>query len=412
MHRSRISVGLGVTLAFALAAGACSSDDDEGTGGSGATNGTGASNGNDAGASNGDAGADSSGSGTGGASSGSGMPPRGARACSGYPVSERAQELSEEDAACTGAKMEAEGLPVDMFIMMDASVSMTYPAEGYENRWDAIHSAVEAFVEHPAAANIGIGFGRFNLDGTGNEDPNCNVARYADPVVPIGFPADVGQAILDDIEDTWPNGLTPTPPALEGAIQYARAHHRQHPDRETVVVLVTDGMPTLCYEQDENPIALVAEIAAEGFDSEPSIRTFVVGLEGGFNLNHIAMYGGTSSAYLLDPEEDISETFLGHLLSLASSDLACNLELPPPSSGSQQYDETDVRVKWTSPTGLEEEIPKVSSEAGCASSTHGGWYFPDPSDPTKVKLCPCTCSRVGGGSVEVWAGCKPITVLG
>jgi len=40
--------------------------------------------------------------------------------------------------------------------------------------------------------------------------------------------------------------MTPTVPALQGAINYAKAYAPQHLDRKTIVVFATDGMPTEC----------------------------------------------------------------------------------------------------------------------------------------------------------------------
>ncbi len=340
------------------------------------------------------------------------MPQRGGRNCAGLSPSERAERLtSDEDVACTGVALEPEGMPVSVYILMDRSISMTYETQGYDSRWDAIHTAVEKFVEHPEAAQIEVGYGMFSLDGGTSETINCNADNFAEPIVPFGLPADVGQDIVDEVANTQPAGLTPTAPALEGAIRYVKEYKRSHPEREAVVMLVTDAYPTLCMA--DNPISQMAEVAGKGYDDDPSIRTFVMGIEADFNLGQIAMYGGTNDAYILDPEEgDVTTAFVDRLLSLGSSDLACNLELPPPSSPTEEFNPNEVVVTWESPLrGMVEELPKVESEAACESSPFGGWYYRSVED-RQISLCPCSCSRMGSGSITVAAGCTPVTTLG
>ena len=354
----------------------------------------------------------SSSSSGGSTSSGSGTTTN-AAVCPGIPLTERADYLTTgEDAACTGLELEPESLPVDLFLMMDRSESMTYE-HGDGIRWDGVRDAVAAFVDHPQAADIGIGFGYFNLNGGVDEAGNCNAGDYADPVVAIGLPADTGEEILSVMDGLALQGWTPTLPALEGAIEYAKEYHADHPERETVVVLVTDGMPTLCsMEEDTGILTLIAEAAAEGYSSDPSIRTYIVGIAAGFNLNSWARAGGTGEAYVVDETEDVSTALLDRLLTLSSSALACNFELPPLDTASQEVDPNQVVVTFDSPLGDPEEIPRVSSEEACASSSYGGWYFKDPDSPMQISLCPCTCARTGGGVITVAAGCNPIILLG
>ncbi|HEX2671598.1 MAG TPA: VWA domain-containing protein, partial [Polyangiaceae bacterium] len=76
---------------------------------------------------------------------------------------------------------------------------------------------------------------------------DCRAATYATPAAEIAtLPA--GRAeLIATLAKTMPdeNGLTPTGPALEGAIQQAKAWATAHPDHQVVAVLATDGEPTL-----------------------------------------------------------------------------------------------------------------------------------------------------------------------
>ncbi|HEV8550643.1 MAG TPA: hypothetical protein VGQ57_16470, partial [Polyangiaceae bacterium] len=54
-----------------------------------------------------------------------------------------------------------------------------------------------------------------------------------------------------------------------------------------------------------------------------------------------------------------------------------------------------------------EEIPALPGPASCSEAKNGGWYYDDPSAPTSILVCPCTCARFGAGRVDVRVGCKP-----
>src|SRR5262245_50576700 len=86
------------------------------------------------------------GSGVGGYSSGSGGSYSSVGACVGLPLAQGTAGTSGSggSASCTGVSSEAEALPVDMYIMMDRSVSMTtIPPGGTISRWDGVRAAIQ-----------------------------------------------------------------------------------------------------------------------------------------------------------------------------------------------------------------------------------------------------------------------------
>jgi hypothetical protein len=301
--------------------------------------------------------------------------------------------------------LEAEAVPVDLFIMMDRSQSMGNLVEGSSSvtRWQALRDAVQGFVEDPAAANVRMGLGFFSLTGTGHDDFDCNPDDYAKPSVPIGEVSEIGQDLVSAIDDIQPAGLTPTVPALEGAISYAQAWATEHPDRATLVVLVTDGYPTQCSSAPE-AIALAAK---NGYQSAQHIRTFVIGVGdvAKFNLDNYARSGGTGRAFLTD-SGDITRTFVEALGNIRNRDLACQYQIPTPPEG-MKLDPAKVQVVYTPATGGPEEVPSVDGLGACANNVNGGWYYDYPANPSKISVCPCTCARLQAGKVDVRLGCKP-----
>jgi hypothetical protein len=303
-----------------------------------------------------------------------------------------------------GISLEAEAVPVDLFIMMDRSQSMGYLVEGSSTtRWEALRDAVQSFVEDPAAANVRMGLGFFSLTGRGYDDLDCDVDAYAKPSVPIGVLSEIGQDLVSAINDVTPAGLTPTVPALEGAISYAEAWATEHPERATLVVLVTDGYPTQCNSHPE-AISLAAK---NGYEGPQHIRTFVIGVGdvAKFNLDNYARSGGTQRAFLTD-SGDITRTFVQALGNIRNRELACEYQIPTPPEG-MKLDSTKVQVVYSPATGAPEEVPSIDGLAACANNANGGWYYDSPASPSKISVCPCTCARFQAGRVDVRLGCKP-----
>jgi hypothetical protein len=262
---------------------------------------------------------------------------------------------------------------------------------------------VQGFVEDPAAAEVRMGLGFFSLTGTANDDLDCDAAGYAEPGVPIGLLSEIGPDLVAAIDDVTPAGLTPTVPALEGAITYARDWAGENPERATLVVLVTDGYPTQCSSAPE----AIATAAKDGYESAEHIRTFVIGVGdvARFNLDNYARAGGTRKAFLTDAG-DVTSSFVAALNNITNRDLACEYQIPAPPAG-MKLDPTKVQVVYTPATGSPEEVPSIESLAACANNPHGGWYYDFPADPTKISVCPCTCAQFQAGHVDVRLGCKP-----
>jgi hypothetical protein len=366
------------------------------TGGSSASGGSG--NASSGGSSSGGSSNASSGGSSNAGSGGSGAYPT--DACQGVSLDAGGQG---GDGACTGVSGEAEAVPVDLFIMMDRSVSMANTLPGTSTtRWEALQAAVEAFTSSEGDIRAGIGF--FGVTGGNDDEIDCDTDRYSTPAVAIGDLAEVGGDLVMAMADMRPGGLTPAGPALAGALEYASAWAEDNVGRATAVVLVSDGYPTQCQPQTVSGLAAMAEAAHE---NAPFVRTYVIGLGGDFNLDSIALAGGTHQAFLVD-EGDFTSSFANALSNVANTKLACEYALPEPPDGSQTLDLTKVQVTYTTADDeTTEEIPSLASVNGCGLSANGGWYYDDLENPTRILVCPCTCSRFEAGRVDVRLGCRP-----
>jgi hypothetical protein len=302
---------------------------------------------------------------------------------------------------------------VDMYIMFDQSVSMADPIPNTNpvvTWWQAAQQGVTAFVNDPTAAGaqpgqpaMTVGLQFFPLVGVA---PQSCMANYEMPEVELGLLPGNSAAVAASIQKHQPTAFTPTAPALKGAIAHMKQWAPMHPGHAPVVVLVTDGFPTECDPQD---ITDIATIAKDAFTTDPVVRTFVVGFNlgsGGSNLDAIAEAGGTGKAFLID-KGDIGGQFVSHMLSISTTTLQCKFDLPKPPMG-MSLDPTMVAVTYTpSATGVEAQVPKLNGLTDCEANMGNGWFYDDRNMPTKILVCPGTCSKFAAGVVKTSSACKP-----
>lgn len=236
---------------------------------------------------------------------------------------------------------------------------------------------------------------------------SCDPADYGKPVVPIGtLPANQA-ALSQAIGDKNPDGdATPTQPALQGALTYAKTWRTAHPDHLVYVLFATDGLPNNC---TSNSVQGAADIAKQHFEETPSVPTFVLGLGDLKDLNTIAAAGGTSQAVLADSSSTAQK--LLDLFNQIRGNGECKFSLPDVGPGTIDFGAVNVRY---TPAG--QSMPIMVGFVGDSSQcdpVQGGWFYasePGMTTPTQIVLCPTTCQAVsqGGEGVEILIGCKTI----
>jgi hypothetical protein len=220
-----------------------------------------------------------------------------------------------------------------------------------------------------------------------------------------------------------PGALTPTGPALTGAVQQAQTWAAAHTDHQVVAVLATDGLPTL-KTMGTGPmcapvrvigdIDAVVNVANRGRTGTPSVSTFVIGVMGPDDaaagattiLDSIANAGGTNDAFLVDTTGDVQAEFRDALNQIRAKGLSCDLAVPKPDAG-KQVDFGAVNVNFDG-----KDLAFVGSAAGC-DRTSGGWYYNvddyTKEAPTRILTCPTTCTQFQAtnmGSVQIKLGCR------
>jgi Mg-chelatase subunit ChlD len=370
MAKRLVGIGLWTTATVFVLAQACSAAEENGgvVGGEGANTASGGKGGGSA----------ASGSGASGGSGG------------GLLIDAGVGDGALSDAnACAAETQKAEPVPLDLYIMLDRSGSM----QG--SKWSSTVTAINAFVNDSQSAGIGVGLDFFP------DSPECSVGTYSTPSVPIGIlPGNAGN-VAGALSSTSPTGGTPTLPAMQGALSYAQTHAIKNPSHVVVIVLATDGQPNNC----SSSVSGVSNIAQQGANGTPKVLTFVIGVGSALsNLNQIAQAGGTKSAFIVDTTGNVGQQFIDALNAIRGAALACEYLIPTPEAGT--VDPLKVNVTFTPDGGQPETWPKYANQAACPP-TGSGWYYDNDTSPTKILLCPGTCSMVKNtkGQVDVLFGC-------
>lgn len=218
-------------------------------------------------------------------------------------------------------------------------------------------------------------------------------------------------------------GLTPTSPALEGAIERAAAHALENPMRRAIVVLATDGLPTDCAPMGVTTTSqaaqAVADTAARGLADAPSIRTYVIGvfapeetvaLE---NLDTMAAAGGSKHAFIVDPGADVAMQLLSALDEIRAGTLRCELQVPAaPEGQTLAFDRVNIELKSGAQTRT---LLYVENASGCEGVDLGWYYDVGPATgatPTTIQICENSCAEVqaegSAATLEIRLGCATI----
>ncbi len=344
--------------------------------------------------------------------------PAAPRACPGLPY----VGMTDAGIGCTGAAVEVEPAPVDIYLMADRTASMTYMIQNTTlERWDALELGIQQFLSDPsvqaAAPRVGLAF--FGATGNPNDPTECTATSYATPSIEIDSIATSGPKVSQALsnERTLLGGQTPWFPALEGALQHAQDWQSANPARTTIVVMITDGYPTECDTDINHITQMVGEFYAGTAGTyntrgQPGIRTYIIGIAvDEFNLDFVSQAGGTGQATIADGSGAANQiaSALRDIVQSSSASTQCTISIPPPPGGTA-LDPNKVQLLYSPFVGSQQELPYLDSASGCAGP-NGGYYYDNATAPTRVTLCPCSCANIGAGQLAFLFGCSPAVVI-
>jgi len=242
---------------------------------------------------------------------------------------------------------------------------------------------------------------------------SCVAADYASLVVGVGTLPDARSKLLLGLDTRTPNGSTPTLPALEGAVSAASRWQDTHAGDKAIVLLATDGLPTVC-----DPTIMGSALPTAGIPAvvkaaksgvADGVQTYVVGVfapdeqaSAESALGQIAKGGGTDHAFVVTTDSTVSSQLVTTFNKIRNHADKCEYSIPWPKPGG--IDPLSLSV-----TARGVPVSRVTSAANC-DPTQGGFYFDrDPTPgvlPHRVILCPATCGSNPPSSVHMQGACS------
>jgi hypothetical protein len=315
------------------------------------------------------------------------------------------------DGACAATVSAAKIVPVVLVFMFDRSGSMSDSIGNGQTKWTALVPGLEAFFVDPKSKGISASLQFFM------QTDECNVNAYASPLVPVtALPSNVFAQAINAVS---PAGETPTQPALQGALQYASQELSQNPGARVAVVLVTDGEPNGCNSS-------VPNVASTAAASAPGIPTYVIGIGKQTDLVRLATIaeaGATNQPFFVQPDagdldggcgdagcaaEAMEQEFENALSVIRGSTISCDLQLPT-APANQSLDFGKVNVGYTGSNGQATTLLYNQSCGG----TGLGWAYDDPQVPTRIQICPASCTTIQGdtlgATLDIALGCATQT---
>ncbi len=270
---------------------------------------------------------------------------------------------------------------------------------------------------------------------------SCAEQDYETPAVGIAPLPGIADAVASSLASHSPQGATPTPAALEGAIDGARKYAAANPEHTVVAVLATDGQPNEVADPSSPQCTAapqggrsgvdqeVAQIAASGLLGAAAVRTFGIGVftpddiaSGTATLEQIASAGGTTQPFVIRTDgagPSVEQQFTAALNAIRSIALPCQFQVPTLAPGTSETANFDaVNVRFTAGSGDVSTIPYVEDAIECNPSdggASGGWFYDvDPAEggaPTTIDTCPSTCTALQSdpsGRVDIVLGCRTV----
>jgi hypothetical protein len=336
------------------------------------------------------------------------------------------QDGASDAGACQTAPRPAESAPLDMYLMVEKSLSNQSPGR---SEWDAVARGISGFVTTSDIGTVGVGIQRFPLPGGSASAQcvarcgatcdcllrcgcgvcdcadngcrcasrwfaSCELADYATPAVEIAsLPAASNELVAWLFSQNAEEGPATARPALQGAVRHAHDWAAAHSGRNVIVVLLMNGVPSqeVC---QQNRIDDMTQVAAAAADGTPSVSTFVVasGSDLAAVVDPIASAGGSGHAWNVGTDAQRGMRLSSVLAQIRDSAVACQYAVPKGDGAPFDYAAVGVELRLGS-TSSPTRLTRVQDRGDCRRDS-GGWYFDDPQKPTRIVLCDSTCSAV------------------
>jgi len=301
---------------------------------------------------------------------------------------------------CAGTHAGLNGLPLRLVVVLDRSSSMNSKIDkSSDSKWVQAQAALNSFFE--SAQSSGITIDLIPFPSAEDKATQCDPAQYETTTQGGSVTLPDASKSLSTVLASMPRvSGTPTRPALEGAIAYAKDLQAKYEGKETVsIILATDGQPSGCTANKVDDVATTVAAVKE------AIKTYVIGLGDNLeNLNAIAAGAATNGgkAFLVTSSApSVTDELTKAFGAIRTAALSCSYAIPAAPEG-KSLDFNQVNVVYGTDSGK----TLIKHSAGCADAN--GWRYDDENAPSKILLCDAACNAIKSDkvvSMDVVLGC-------
>ncbi|MGE0321443.1 MAG: vWA domain-containing protein [Polyangiaceae bacterium] len=294
---------------------------------------------------------------------------------------------------CAPTTSDAEPLPLDMYLMLDATGSMTggtcTATSGGTGPWCAQINGVYDFVSNTNSNGIGVALNFWGL--------TTQCTALSTPYVTYGLLPGNATPILNALNATTPNGSSNTESALRGVIDYTAAN--THTGRNMVGVLFSDAFTPNTCELSNTVLAglMKAHYQATGipiywgginpFNAQDITDVETVLVDSGVSPHsNFCSTHDTPPCIEYDASGDTPGRFEGILNEVARVERLCEYKYPSAVSP------TRLSVTYQASGVASSNVVRLPSKTQCGSAP--AYYLDDATNPTSITLCPEFCTNV------------------
>jgi len=307
---------------------------------------------------------------------------------------------------CMEDPFEADRVYPGVFIALDRSRSMCYPACGTpETAWDYWHPALEGInsIVGSLGQSVAFGLGLFPDPARDEDNPNCFTMDPAPNPVRLNNASAIATTLAEAGD---PHGGTPTAMGLESSVNALRPYIEM---RTASVLLVTDGAPNCnegldyltcaCTDPEGEcgiPTQCLDDVRTYGtldrMLGNHGIETHVLGLVGTTGsawidvMHEMAVHGGTGEAVLVSDPDDVAPV----IEEIARQIVPCLFDVDP-----DDLAEPDAVVFEVGGTRWPRDEARLA-----------GW---DLVETDRVRFFGPPCTEILEGRIDVVVGAVPCT---
>jgi hypothetical protein len=323
------------------------------------------------------------------------------------------------DGGCGTSQITAHLTPVNLIFIVDKSGSMgadppqSRGAQDKAIKWDPMVAAFTQFFNSVTSPAMYASFMFFpvpcSLDLTPGAGGGCvcsadeyNPATTSQAVVPLTKILGHANTFTALLNQTLPDGGTPTIAALQGSYNYASTiQAKAEPGELTSVILITDGAPGFggcpladggtggCEGCTGNNVNTIKTLVQQYHDQGIDTRVFGVGSLPA--LDAFATAGGWPKVTInVGDAQATTQQFVEELGKIPVPVFACSAPVPAKAPDGTPVDRSKVNVVYTNASQTTPAL--LYSNPGCAGTSSGaiGWQYVGDT----IQLCADTCNQL------------------